>query len=244
MLQSIHKCTLLLLLLLPIPIIQNEEHIEENKQIVYLSMNTQQDTLSEPSETTPSSIAPMHEFNDRYDIKEGETPPYTTKRATAIPGIEIWSIMDNPSSDPVHIEDWFVSGNVKKEMRIQEVGSLLQAINYVPRTNNEALDIAKLSFQDNKHTVVDENTITRLDIPDTIKKKLTPPKIIEKDGIYIIHLYVFSENVGARKFFNIDTRAVVGYTFEIGGPTYFNTVKIDELWMADPPGAEEESESL
>jgi hypothetical protein len=196
-------------------------HTERTKPLQNFAMN-------------PQEIKTTHKsFNDKYKVKDGEVPFHTTKRVSDVPGVEIWSITLDPASDPVHVVTWLVFGTVRHRMGVGEMGSFLKEINYLPKSKDEALAVASLPFQNENDKIIDEKTAVQLDIPDDIKKKLSPPRVDEKDGHYTVAISVFSGDQGAKRFLNMDTRTILSYRFEIGSPTYFDVLSTETVWEAE-----------
>lgn len=193
-------------------------------------------TLIEPSEKpfpTPSTTYNNFEATYKEDkISDNEI----RKRMSLIEGIEIWSVIRDPAEDPVHVDYWLVTNKSKNRMDPRLLTNSLKDINFSPKNDNDALLAAKLAFDDGLHTVIDQNNIQsiKVNLPDEIKNLPNIPKITKKDNHYIVDINVYYFDKGQKRFFNIDSRALVRYQFEVG-TSYINQTSAETIWMANPP---------
>lgn len=176
----------------------------------------------------------FEDFYSKYNLKPGERPQNLTIKTSSISGIEIWSVIQNASADPVHIEYWLSTPKGKYPISQESIVQSLKDLEFKPKSNEQALAAVLLFFSENRKTLVDETNISKIDVPLEIRSQLKTPVFKNEKDNYFVEVDIFYSSPDQKKFFGIDNRSIVRHRFVIG-LNRFERMGYDEIWTANPP---------
>jgi hypothetical protein len=189
-------------------------------------------TKNSPSPTPNINYNNFEETYKEYNLGDNNI----RKKDSLIPGIEIWSVIRNLAEDPVQVDYWLVTNKSKNRMDPRLLTNSLKDIGFTPKSDDDALIVAKLAFNDGRNLVVEKENIEtiKVNLPENVKGLLSTPKITKVNDHYTVDIDVYYFDQGTMRFFNIDNRSLTRYHFEIGA-MYIKQIGADIVWMANPP---------
>lgn len=159
-------------------------------------------------------------------------PIIHTNVATKIKGVSAWFVFDKShlAEDPIIPAGWIVTKKGKKfRLDAKGAGLALKSINFVPSTEEEALEAALLPYKySDNYKVVLEKPFSEVGVPPEIALAVEPPSVVKAGKNYKVTYCTYYYNPTIHHWYHMEERFLTRHTVEVGKDVYVSSS--DTLW--------------